>query len=212
MLIKIRLEIGFLLVLNQVDALWSIGAPTPGAKSGLRSTGNVVADLWDGKDGPRIKQICEKCADEVIYEDLSLGTVHGADAVEELLRKKFPRGSRLFIERIASGDEISGGFTWHRGDENTIGLRGTLFAQMNENDELVYVREASEPLFKPGELTEKLLKAATKNIQKEIKIPTFQPAKPTTASGIVEYLWKEAYPKGATTEIALDFFDENIIL
>jgi len=40
--------------------------------------------------------------------------------------------------------------------------------------------------------------------------PTFTPATPTTASGIVRYLWEEAYPGGATPSEGLRLFSNDI--
>ena len=40
--------------------------------------------------------------------------------------------------------------------------------------------------------------------------PTFTPATPTTASGIVRYLWEEAYPGGATPSEGLRLFSDAI--
>jgi len=132
--------------------------------------------------------------------------------VESLLTSKFPEGSKLVIDRISDGAR-SGGFTWHReavGGEG-IGLRGTLYAELDGEGKLTYIQEGCEPLFKPGEATEALLKAATAATKKEVKPPpTFTPASPTSAEGIVRYLWEEAYPGGAKPTEALGLFADEI--
>ena len=68
----------------------------------------------------------------------------------------------------------------------------------------------SEPILKPGEATEALLKAATANIEKEDKLPTYEARSPKGAYNIADYLWNEAYPKGATPAVALELFAEDI--
>ena len=56
-----------------------------------------------------------------------------------------------------------------------------------------------------------LLKAATANMDRPRKPPpTFTPSTPTTASGIVRYLWEEAYPGGATPSEGLRLFSDAI--
>ena len=84
------------------------------------------------------------------------------------------------------------------------GLRGTLYAELDGRGQISYVREGCEPILKPGEATEALLKAATANMERPPKPPpTYTEATPTTASGVATYLWKEAYPKGATPDEAV---------
>lgn len=73
------------------------------------------------------------------------------------------------------------------------------------------MREGSEPIFKPGEAIEALLNTATQIAGKPPRpTPTFTPATPTTAAEIVQYLWQEAYPGGASPSEALRFFDAAI--
>ncbi|KAH8073651.1 hypothetical protein JL721_2960 [Aureococcus anophagefferens] len=69
---------------------------------------------------------------------------------------------------------------------------------------------APEPLLKPGEATEALLKAVTANVEKEDKPATYEPRSPTGAVAVADYLWNEAYPKGATPAVALELFAEDI--
>ena len=154
------------------------------------------------------------CSTDVEWDDLSLKEpVTGRAAVKQLIANKFPEESRLVIERLSDGKR-SGGFTWHReavGAEGSVGLRGTLYAELNADGQLTYVREGCEPILKPGEATEALLKAATANMDRpETPAPTYKQATPKTAAGIAQYLWQEAYPGGATPDEAIRLFSEAI--
>lgn len=152
------------------------------------------------------------CAPDVVWEDMNeANPAIGPEAVGTLLRRKFPEGSSLSIERLADG-AASSGFTFHRESESRAGegLRGTLYAELSEAGQLVYVREGTEPLFKPGEATEAILKAVTKGASKPEVEPTYRRREPRSASDLVEYLWKEASPGGAQTDEVLRLFAEDI--
>jgi hypothetical protein len=143
-------------------------APTTGSDSLLRS-------LFDGVVSP--DAVAAACSASVEWDDLSArAPAVGRDAVRALLVSKFPRGSKLVIDRLVDGQR-SGGFTWHReavtdkGPPSAVGLRGTLFAELDADGQICYVREACEPILKPGEATEALLKAATKNADRPPKPP-----------------------------------------
>ena len=85
------------------------------------------------------------------------------------------------------------------------------------------MQEGAEPLFKLDKLLEALLVAANKNkADKDDKDgdaaaaaarppPAYERASPTTAEGIVKYLWEVAYPGGATPVEALAFFADDIV-
>jgi len=154
--------------------------------------------------------IAAACSDEVIWEDMSKGApVIGPDAVRNFLQSKFPGGTALKIDRISDG-VTSGGFTWHREADGLEGLRGTMYVEFDPEGYITYVREGCEPLFKPGEATEKLLKAITSNSKKPETTPTYTPRLPRGASDVVKYLWEEAYPGGATPDVALELFADDI--
>jgi len=138
-----------------------------------------------------------------------------------MLTAKWPPTARLVLEKVSDGT-TSGGFTWHRtratdaaeGDEGgreVIGLRGTIFIELDpKSGQISYVREGAEPLFKAGAATEALLKAVTALASKPVRQPTYTPRSPTTASAIVDYLWREAYPNGADPTTALGLFADSI--
>ena len=146
--------------------------------------------------------VADACAPTIEWDDMSAGgTVTGPAAVRELIAAKYPAGSVLVLDKVSDGQN-SGGFVFHREAADRpgeVGLRGTLFAELDGDGRLAYVREGCEPIVKPGQATEALLKAATANMERRPPKPppTFTSATPTTASGIVRYLWEEAYPKGA---------------
>jgi len=138
--------------------------------------------------------------------------VRGPSAVEAHLASKFPPGSRLAVERLSDG-ATSGGFTWHReADVDGSGLRGITYVELDDAGQITFVQEGAEPLFKLDKLLEWLLQAANAN-KKESEpkaAPTYERATPTTAEGIVKYLWEVAYPGGATPKEALAFFSDDI--
>ncbi len=158
------------------------------------------------------------CSADVVWDDLTLKEpIEGRAAVRRVIADKFPKDARLVIERLSDGQQ-SGGFTWHReavtadGSASPTGLRGTLYAELNDAGQLTYVREASEPILKPGEATEALLKAATANMDQSARTaPSYKQATPTTASSIAKYLWTEAYPGGASPSEALRLFSDAIV-
>ena len=186
--------------------------------AGATSTSSCVSllpELFDGVVDP--DKVVAACSEAIEWDDVSAkAPAVDRSAVRELLAEKFPPGSKLKIDRIADGVSSSG-FTWTReaitadGSPSQRGLRGTLFAELDEQGQLKYVREGCEPILKPGAATEALLKAATKNMERPPKPPpTFTAATPTTASGIVKYLWQEAYPNGAEPTEALRLFSDAI--
>eukprot|EP00316_Scyphosphaera_apsteinii_P004413 CAMPEP_0119304842 /NCGR_PEP_ID=MMETSP1333-20130426/5969_1 /TAXON_ID=418940 /ORGANISM="Scyphosphaera apsteinii, Strain RCC1455" /LENGTH=490 /DNA_ID=CAMNT_0007307791 /DNA_START=102 /DNA_END=1574 /DNA_ORIENTATION=- len=178
----------------------------------------LLRGLFDG--AVDADAVAAACSSDVEWDDLTASKpLVGREAVRDLINAKFPYSSLLAVERISDGKR-SGGFTWHRevraatpdGQKSKMGLRGTLFAEMDADGKIAYVREASEPIFKAGAATEALLKAVTKDAKREPKpAPTFTPRTPTTASGVAQYLWEDAYPGGADPTEALRLFSENIV-
>ena len=168
-----------------------------------------LVDVVCAPTGVDADKVAALCASYAQYEDLASDTFTGPGQIAKYFAEKYPEGTRVVCDRIA-GDSESGGFTWHREDvSGKEGLRGTTFVKF-EDGKLVYAREGSEPILKPGEATEALLKAATANIEKEDKVPTYEARSPKGAYDIADYLWNEAYPKGATPAVALELFADNI--
>lgn len=160
-------------------------------------------------------KLAAACSEDVAWYDMNMkAPVCGPAAVEALLVEKFPPGSRLCVEKLADG-RMSSGFTWHREADGSeaSGLRGITYVELNEQGEIKYVQEGSEPLFKLDTLLEALLQAANANKKDEDapKTQSYEKATPTTAEGIVRYLWEVAYPGGASPAEALEFFSDDIV-
>jgi len=181
-------------------------------KSSVPRADDVIRSLFSGQsvDPSRIAQACSL---EAVWVDLGLEEpIKGPDAITEYLRQKFPPGSYLAIERVADGAQTSG-FTWHR-EADTVegqGLRGTTFVSLDSEGQIDFITEGYEPIFKPGELTAKLLQAISKNFEVEEIEPSYTSQTPRTAQAHVKYLWEEAYPKGAKPEEAIRQFAEGIV-
>jgi len=174
------------------------------APAARESAGEVVASAFASKDfGPALEALC---SDDVVLNDLARGETRGRDAVVNALK-----GARV-VERTA-GNETTGGLTWYREQDGRRGLRGTTYVRFDDKGLLAYLQEASEPIFKAGPLTEALLKAATQNVvkEKEVTTPSYTERTPTSASDVVRYLWQEASPNGASPEVALGLFADDIL-
>ena len=180
------------------------------------SCSDLVQELFSGVVDPAA--VASACSATVEWDDLTApAPITGPEAVRAHLEAKFPKGSVLVLDRISDGQR-SGGFTWHReeemmdGSRSAAGLRGTLYCELDDAGALLYVREGCEPIVKPGQATEALLKAATQNIERPEKPPpSYTQATPTSASGIARYLWEDAYPGGAEPAEALRLFADDIV-
>ena len=112
---------------------------------------------------------------------------------------------KVRIDRITDGNTACGfAWTWTSGNEE--GLRGTTFVELNSDEEIQFVCEIPEPIFKPGDLTLDLLRAVTKDA--EAKPPTeFVRQTPTEANKVAKYLFLEVQ---GNVEESLRFFDDTI--
>mmetsp|Transcript_1230 Transcript_1230/g.1886 ORF Transcript_1230/g.1886 Transcript_1230/m.1886 type:complete len:372 (+) Transcript_1230:51-1166(+) len=159
------------------------------------------------------EEFAEACASDVVYEDCFLeNPVIGKEAVRErMLLKVRERGGiadSLRLDRISDGKKACGfAWAWISGN-NMEGLRGTTFVELNEVGKIVYVREIPESIYKPGDLTVKLLEAVTKNA-KPTPFTPYQKKTPVAANEIVKYLFNEV--QGSEIEESMRFFDESIV-
>lgn len=189
-----------------------------------RDAGALVAELWSpsrGGVGWSAEAIVAACAEDVLWEDLSgAGILEGRAAVFEALKAREARdaraGATLVTERTAPG-RAAAGFTWHRarqGEKGGVaagrGLRGTTFVELDADGRVAFVREAAEPIVKPGGATADLLKAIAK--------PPIAPLGrlestrvPTSASDLVAYLWKEVQGCEGFRSEALNNFADDIV-
>ena len=198
--------------LNLGDMLKQVTGSMGGGSKGAKSAGEKLAALLGGAEGIDAAKVAEACSADIVYEDMASTSYDGPAAVAAYFTNKYPAGTRLVVERTA-GNATTGGMTWRRqavGDDAQYGLRGTTYCRFDAAGKIAYVREGSEPLLKPGEATEALLKAVTANVEKEDTPATYEARFPKTAVDIADYLWREAYPKGATPAVALELFADDI--
>ena len=199
---------------SQTKLFATTSASTEGSTKCYQRADEAIRNLW-GRADLDADEIASACSEGVVWEDMrEKSSVVGRVAVAELLRSQFPEGARLAVERVADGSK-SAGFTWSRcsssGGDGETGLRGTTYVRLNDEGKIECVKELAEPLVKPGDLTLKLLQAATKDVPRVAKNPTFVPATPTSCSQIVDYIWNEAYPKDGPIEESLRFYTDNIV-
>lgn len=156
------------------------------------------------------------CAADVVYEDCyEPQPIVGSGAVRKHLRDRaLQRGGRdgsrdagFRLDRITDGTRACGfAWTWTSGDLE--GLRGTTYVELNDSNQIQYVREIPEPLYKPGDAIVDLLKAVTKDAT-PTPPPNYTPKTPITANEIAKYLFNEV--QGADVSEAMRFFDESIV-
>jgi hypothetical protein len=171
-------------------------------------------------DGAR--KFARACAVDVVYEDCHASSkpIVGRSAVEEHLASRAlartgigggAEGAPGFrIDRISDGSAACGfAWTWTSPSSSLEGLRGTTFVELDPaTNEIRYVREIPEPLYKPGNLIIDLLKAATANAVPRPP-PQFVRRTPTSANEIAKYLFNDL--QGSDSTEAMRFFDEGIV-
>ncbi|CAE7856325.1 unnamed protein product [Symbiodinium microadriaticum] len=131
------------------------------------------------------------------------------DRHRRLLQEKLlPKGARMILDHVSDG-RSSCGFTWHIQQEGVgTGQRGLCFLRLNSSGEVAYVRELGEPLFKAGVLTEQLLQALTKDQPKKLRAASSTTQTPTTAPGIVKYLYGDVQESGGD---AVRFYADDVV-
>ncbi len=184
------------------------------------TAGEIVSKLFSNLLNPSFaKDIIEICDENVEWEYTNQkDIVKGKSNVESMIVKRskgFPTTAQYVIDKITDGTK-SIGFSWYLRQDGVDGkgLRGITYVEFNDKGKIVYVREVAEPLFKPGLVTSKLLKAITDEAVKKdpnllIKRPT--PAKRATgsASDLVTFLWKEV--NGSDKDLVLSLFSDDIV-
>jgi len=194
----------------------SVGSPIPTTPR----ADDLIQDLWGKKsndDSNGIDAIVSACSDTVVWEDMRLkNKANGPQEVSKLLKAQLPGGtSNIVVDKVADG-AASAGFTWTRvddkfNDDPKLGLRGTTYIELDSDGKINCVKELAEPLYKPGDMMLKLLQAATKNVERPVKNPTYEQETPTSCSEIVDYIWNRAYPKDAPVEEAVRFYSNDIV-
>jgi hypothetical protein len=153
----------------------------------------------------------EACATNILFEDCyEPQPFVGRQAVLNLIQNKIAMRQgkgRVRCDFISDGTSACGfAWTWVCGDVE--GLRGTTYVELNQNGQIVYVREIPEPIFKPGDLTVELLKTITQGAEPNPKV-SFQEKQPKEASAIVKYLFNEV--QGQDVELAMKFFSNDVV-
>jgi hypothetical protein len=165
------------------------------------------------------KKFAMSCAVDVVYEDCyaSSRPIVGRSAVEEHLTSRAlarvgggTEEPGFRIDRISDGSIACGfAWTWTSPSSSSEGLRGTTFVELDPaTDEIRYVREIPEPLYKPGNLILDFLKAAAANAVPRPP-PQFVRSTPTAANEIAKYLFNDL--QGSDSSEAMRFFDEGIV-
>jgi hypothetical protein len=157
------------------------------------------------------------CAPNAIYEDrFEPQPIVGKSAItRHLMDRALARQQRPLsgfrLDKISDGTRACG-FTWTWTFNQEEGLRGTTFVELNDNNQIQYVQEIPEPLFKPGEGTKALLKAVTADA--EWKPPqSYVSRTPTKANELAKYLYvdlQNAGPQEGLDEF-VRFLSDNIV-
>jgi hypothetical protein len=168
-----------------------------------------------------INKFMQICSENIEWENTNdAESYKGKSAVNDMLLKRaksFPSSTSLIIDSITDGKSKTMGMMWYLADKalSGKGLRGITYFELNDENEIIYVREVSEPLYKPGSLVAGLLKAVAEKAVKQnpllaVKKPSPELKVPTSASDLVTYLWKEV--NGCDDKnMALNLFDDNIL-
>lgn len=172
----------------------------------------LIEALWGSSSGiVNSNRIASACSEDVSWEDMRMKKpATGKDDVYKLVQNQWPQGTTMTVDKMSDGAK-SAGFTWTRMCNGKLGLRGTTFIKLNDEGKIECVKELAEPLYKPGDMMLKLLQAATKNVPRREKNPTFEEETPTACAEIVDYIWNRAYPKDADVDEALKFYSPDIV-
>ena len=150
----------------------------------------------------------ESCAVDIVYEDCFepqpiVGRAAVADHLKSRALAQSKNGSPGFrVDKISDGS-IACGFAWTWTSNNSLGLRGTTFVELNSGNQIQYVREIPEPLYKPGDLIIEVLKAATADATPSSP-PNYTSKTPKKANEIAKYLFNDV--QGADPEEAMRFW------
>eukprot|EP00571_Detonula_confervacea_P006777 CAMPEP_0172315886 /NCGR_PEP_ID=MMETSP1058-20130122/26564_1 /TAXON_ID=83371 /ORGANISM="Detonula confervacea, Strain CCMP 353" /LENGTH=372 /DNA_ID=CAMNT_0013030071 /DNA_START=143 /DNA_END=1261 /DNA_ORIENTATION=- len=163
------------------------------------------------------QKFADSCAVDVVYEDCyEPQPIVGRGAVAEHLRARIlartggengDRDAGFRVDKISDGSTACG-FAWTWTSSSLEGLRGTTFVELSSSNQIQYIREIPEPLYKPGDLILEVLKAATADATPKPP-PEYTPKTPKKANEIAKYLFNDV--QGADPEEGMRFFDESII-
>ncbi len=201
--------------LDMNSSVFQLHAAASSSMTNARAARDLIQSLVETKEcfttEEGAREFGEACALNVVYEDCfePQPIVGKTPVTNHMLNKVAQRQGRgeFRIDRISDGNRACGfAWTWTYGYEE--GLRGTTFVELNDNGEIQYVREIPEPIFKPGDLTLKFLRAVTEGA--EPKPPKeFEQRDPTTASEMVDYLFNTV--QGSSVDESMRCFDDKIL-
>ncbi|KAH8097872.1 hypothetical protein JL720_790 [Aureococcus anophagefferens] len=206
-LTRVRVE-----TLNFGEMLQNVAKQVGGARASAaasQTAGEKLKALLGKAEGVDPAEIAAACADDVLYEDMASSTFKGPAAVAAYFTTKY-QGCRIAVEKTA-GNATTGGMTWRRekvGDSSVYGLQATYCRR----------RGRQAPLRPRGQ------RAAAQARRGDGGAPEGRDgergegghARDVRAAGadgavaVADYLWNEAYPKGATPAVALELFAEDI--
>jgi len=174
------------------------------------------------------QKFADSCAVDVVFEDCyEPQPIVGRSAVLEHLRAKIlARGGGggrseedsggsgkdvgFRVDKISDGSNACG-FAWTWTSNDLEGLRGTTFVELNDSNQIQYVREIPEPLYKPGDLILDVLKTVTADATPTMLVepPEYTPQTPTKANEIAKYLFNDV--QGSSPDEAMRFFSPDIV-
>ena len=174
------------------------------------SASSIAARIGGARTEEDLRSVLAEClAPDVVFEDLYFAeAIEGRDQVADhmvRLLKELPADAAKVVDDVTDG-RAAAGWTWHLQQGAEAGLRGITFLELDGNGKVSFLREAAEPLFKPGSSTAKFLKAVAKPSGAARPMPAAGAATSAdakTGSGVVRYLWLRAQYEDAPGEASV---------
>lgn len=204
-------------ILDSFKSILDNTKPSGGSKKFRMAQSLLLSLINDEKcftsiDGAQ--KFADSCAVNVVYEDCYepqpiVGRAAVADHLRERvsMRTEGDRDAQFRVDKISDGSKACG-FAWTWVSNDLEGLRGTTFVELNESNQIAYVREIPEPLLKPGDFILDVLKTVTADAVPKPP-PEYVQQTPQKANEIAKYLFNDV--QGSSPEEAMRFFDESII-
>ncbi len=205
--------------LSQIQTTYAFSIFSSSSSSKVQSAQSLLTSLIDESQCfttlTGASEFASACSPNILYEDCyEPQPLVGRFAVEEHLKKRVQQRTQrssnasVRIDKISDGTKACG-FAWTWTCDDLEGLRGTTFVELNDQNEIVYVREIPEPIFKPGDATLELLKAVTAGAEPKVFNEPLTVRKPKNANDVVKYLFLEV--QGREVEESMKLFSEKIV-